>query len=440
MNATSPNSPVLNQQPAVQKQQQQQDTQPNGVPPQLNTLDKEDSDKTDLQNQWVKKSTQTSGPPHLRVKQAIKDCNSTALAAALAEGGPDIVNSLDPERMLTPLMMAVETGSLDMVNVLLSTAGIQVDATNELGYTAVYLACKQGESLILEALLEKGANPATVDELESTPFIAACSSGQLNCVVLIAKQTSQAHKNRQDMTGMTALFWAAAKRHSHVVDFLIRNGCDLNTLDNKGWPPSFHVVNSSMPAQEKMRLLKLMKKHGADLHYHSLDSANLFSIALDKDDAETLSALLNMGIGNLKDKDPVIHAAEYGLTNSCHCLLKHKFKFEVFDRNGYTPLMYAARGGHWEITEMLMCSGADPKIKNSFGQNALDLAAMYGQTRAASCFLQHCGHSLYTSPKTLRSLLALAVESETWSIIDFLREKAIYDSSTNQLLFVDDHL
>lgn len=194
MNATSPNSPVLNQQPAVQKQQQQQDTQPNGVPPQLNTLDKQDSDKTDLQNQWVKTSTQTSGPPHLRVKQAIKDCNSTALAAALAEGGPDIVNSLDPERMLTPLMMAVETGSLDMVNVLLSTAGIQVDATNELGYTAVYLACKQGESLILEALLEKGANPATVDELESTPFIAACSSGQLNCVVLIAKQTSQAHK------------------------------------------------------------------------------------------------------------------------------------------------------------------------------------------------------------------------------------------------------
>ena len=440
MDATSPSIPVLNQQLPVQQQQQQLDTQLNGAIRQLSTQDKQDSNKTDLQNQWIKTSKQISGPPHLRVKQAITDGNPTALAAALAEGGPDLVNSLDPERMLTPLMMVVEAGSLDMVNVLLSTAGIQIDATNEVGRTAVYLACEQGESLILEALLEKGANPATIDRLESTPFIAACSSGQLNCVVLIAKQISQSHKNQKDRCGMTALSWAAAKGHSHVVDFLIRNGCELISLDNKGWPPSFHVVNSSMPAQEKIRLLKFMKKHGADLHFHLPDSTNLFSIALENDDAETLSAILAMGIGNLNNRDPLIRAADYGLKHSCHCLLKHKFKFEARDRISFTPLMYAAQNDHWEIVDMLMCAGADLSIKNRYGETALDLAATRERGMAAKSLLQHCGPTLYTSPKTLKTLLAMAAKSETWNIIDFLREKVIYDSSTNQILFVDDHL
>lgn len=239
---------------------------------------------------------------------------------------------------------------------------------------------------------------------------------------------------------MTALLWAAAKGHSHAVDFLVRSGCDLNSLDNKGWPPTFHVVNSSMPAQEKIRLLKLMKKQGADLHFHLPDSTNLFSIALENDDAETLSAILSMGIGNLNNRDPLIRAADYGLKQSCHCLLKHKFKLEARDRIGFTPLMYAAQSDRWEIVEMLMCAGADLSIKNQYGETALDLAATRGRNMAAQCLLQHCGPTLYTSPKTLKTLLAMAVKSETWNIIDFLREKVIYDSSTNQILFVDDHV
>ena len=239
---------------------------------------------------------------------------------------------------------------------------------------------------------------------------------------------------------MTALSWAAAHGHSYAVDFLIRSRCDLNSLDNKGWPPFFHVVNSLMPAQEKIRLLKLMKKHGADLHFHLPDSTNLFSIALENDDAETLSALLTMGIGNLNNRDPLIRAADYGLKHSCHCLLKHKFKLEARDRIGFTPLMYAAQNDRWEIVEMLMCAGAALSIKNQYGETALDLAVTRGRSKAAQSLLQHCGPSLYTSPKTLKALLAMAVKSETWNIIDFLREKVIYDNSTNQILFVDDHL
>lgn len=444
MDATPPTASGRYQQLAPQPHQQQQNTQQSDATPQLNTLDKQDSEKTSLQQQWATPSKLT-GPPHLRVRQAIRDGDPKALAAALADGGPNLVNAIDPETKMTPLMMAVESGSLEIVDLLLSTDGIRVNDQMEDGRTALHLACEQGESLILEALLKKGAHPDTVARFKDTPLIAACDSGQLNCVILLVdhlskKHTSKAHLNHQDQDGMTALSSAADWGHPYVVDFLIRSGSEVNVQDNKGWTLAFHIANSPMPAAEKIRLLKLAEKHGADLYYHSPDGTNLFSIALEKDDAETLSDVLSKGIKNLKNQDPLIQAAESGWQNSCHCLLKHKFKFEVRDRHGFTPLMHAAQNGHWEIAEMLMCAGATLSHHNDLGQTALDLAALHGHGTVAERLLQHSDPVLHLSPETLKTLLALAVKSETWGITDFLRKKVLYDSHTGQLLSVDDYL
>ena len=39
-----------------------------------------------------------------------------------------------------------------------------------------------------------------------------------------------------------------------------------------------------------------------------------------------------------------------------------------------TPLHYASRGGHLEVTKYLIRKGADPKIKSSDGKTAYDYA------------------------------------------------------------------
>ena len=48
------------------------------------------------------------------------------------------------------------------------------------------------------------------------------------------------------------------------------------------------------------------------------------------------------------------------------------------DRNGITPLMYAATLGHVDICQLLLEAAADPVLKNLQGRNALDLADAAG--------------------------------------------------------------
>lgn len=439
MDVTPPPSPGRNR-PGDSPQNNPQSTRQSEAKPQLTTQQPQNDTKAQLQEAWGKTEKSTSGPPYVRVRQAILDLDPKALADALVHGGPQLVNSIHPDTKLTPLMMAVESGALEIVDVLLSTDGIHVNDRLEDGRTALHLACERGESLILEALLRHGAHPNTTDRDNDTPFIAACDSGQLNCVILMVNHISKAHMNHQDQNGMTALSSAADCGHHQVVEFLIRSGADVNAQDTNGWTPAFHIVNSAMPAEDKIRLLKLAAKNGADLRHHGADATNLFSIALAVDDAETLSYLIGKGVKNLKNKDPLIHAAENGLKNACHCLLKHQFNTGVCDRHGYTPLMHAAKAGHWEIAEMLMCAGSDLRHRGDFNMTALDLAAQLGHGMVAERLLQHSGPVLHVSTETLKLLLSLSIQSEYWGINEFLRKKILYDSNSGQLLSVDDHL
>lgn len=52
-------------------------------------------------------------------------------------------------------------------------------------------------------------------------------------------------------------------------------------------------------------------------------------------------------------------------------LLQKGFTPNVADFTGTTPLMYAARNGNVELVSLLLSSGANPRLKDSFGNNAL---------------------------------------------------------------------
>ncbi len=58
--------------------------------------------------------------------------------------------------------------------------------------------------------------------------------------------------------------------------------------------------------------------------------------------------------------------------------IKRGTDINQMDRNGITPLMYAATLGHVDICQLLLKAGADPVLKNLQGRNALDLADAAG--------------------------------------------------------------
>src|SRR5688500_10593653 len=92
---------------------------------------------------------------------------------------------------------AAEHGDTEKVLALLH-AGIDVEAEDDMGYTALRLASAGGHIGIVKALLEHGANTNAADEAEF----------------------------------YTALMGASANGHTEIVSLLLNHGADVNAKDD----------------------------------------------------------------------------------------------------------------------------------------------------------------------------------------------------------------
>lgn len=89
---------------------------------------------------------------------------SVALMQVLVEQGAD-VNAADAMDGWTPLMYAVTSGIIPATTWLLAV-GAEVNATDAAGNTALHLAIEKGFVYTVEALLKGGADPLAPDEWE----------------------------------------------------------------------------------------------------------------------------------------------------------------------------------------------------------------------------------------------------------------------------------
>ena len=85
------------------------------------------------------------------------------------------------------LLRAARDGKVDTVKELLTTPGIDVNATDERGDTALIEAARFGHDHVARALLAAGANPKARDKDGKTPLMIAVAGGH-DDVVAVLKQ------------------------------------------------------------------------------------------------------------------------------------------------------------------------------------------------------------------------------------------------------------
>jgi hypothetical protein len=132
----------------------------------------------------------------------------------------------------TLLARAAYEGTREIVAHLIAE-GVDVNAENPQGGTALFLAAEQGHIGIVRLLLEHGAdankiprpNPST-GVVSMTPLMAAAAHGETAVVELLmacgADASTQVGKTALHEHGVTALFLATIKGHAQVVDLLTR--------------------------------------------------------------------------------------------------------------------------------------------------------------------------------------------------------------------------
>ncbi len=178
--------------------------------------------------------------------------------------------------------------------------------------------------------------------------------------------------------------WAVLKAQDiHQVLQLLKLGVDINAPIGCGtYAPLDGAVGT-----RNLKLLKFLLAHGAKPRGREIVEAAF--IDNPKTALNFVKVLLAAGVDpnstNNNGGTAISNAAYEGNRQLVVLLLAQPhIKVEVADGGGWTALMYAADHGLVDIEKLLMKAGANPRLKNSWGQTAADMDARVIATKKAA--------------------------------------------------------
>ena len=272
------------------------------------------------------------------IVHAVKD-GDRAQVSALITNGVD-VNAAEGDGA-TALHWAAHRDDLESARLLLN-AGANAGAANALGATPLWLAATNGSAAMLELLLDAGADPNATLEMGETPLMIAARSGDTASIELLVDRGADVNTTERER-GQTALMWAAAQQHADVARVLVEQDADLHAR-TKVWHQLENTAgNTNTSGNFKMA-------HGG--------STPLLFVARNGD-LDTARVLIEAGA------DPNDIAAA-----------------------GTSALVIAAHSGNGPLGVYLLEQGADPNLAEA-GYTALHAAVLRSQVELVEALLDH---------------------------------------------------
>ena len=201
--------------------------------------------------------------------EAVKNHHRATVEALLASGVD--VDAAQPDGA-TALHWAVHLDDAPIVERLLR-AGATVDPTNQYGVTPLSIACSNGSATLVERLLEAGAHPDLARPTGETPLMRAASTGSVRAVEALVAHGADV--NRADPErGQTPLMWAISARRPAVAARLIAHGADVRAHSTGGFTPLLFAAREGDVATARSLLAA-----GADVHDAMADGTSALLVA-----------------------------------------------------------------------------------------------------------------------------------------------------------------
>jgi ankyrin repeat protein len=247
----------------------------------------------------------------------------TAAVLSYLEQGID-VNAQD-EFGLTALLWAAKRGDLALTTALLPYRP-DLEAVDRRGRTALLLAAEGGYAELVTLLLNQGASLGATDAQGHTLLHMAAASGQIELVWQILAFESRV--DYVDSYGDTPLTLAVTNRHYEAARLLIEQGAEINRRGNEGRTPLLQVVMDCAGKEESDPYAEEFLE-------------------------ELLRGKADVNLADDRGWTPLMRAAHKGDLALVNALLAHGADSQVLDGQGLSAFYWAARGRQAEMMRLL---------------------------------------------------------------------------------------
>ncbi|WMT84150.1 ankyrin repeat domain-containing protein [Wolbachia endosymbiont of Listronotus oregonensis] len=272
------------------------------------------------------------------------------------------VNSTD-ENGWTPLHLAAWKGQLDNARLLIEK-GADINAENIFGRKPVHVAAESNNTNIIEFFLSKGMNVDDTDRYGRTPLYCASWNGHLGVVKYLVEKGADI--NAQDKGGETSLDAATDQKHDDVVGYLKQVQLNQELLIAAQYG-NFDEVRDLVSQGAS---LNTKYSNGMTVMHSAAYGGNLDIVKYFVADAKNSLEIKDNG-----SRVPLHYAAYNGKLDVVKYFIdEEKVDVNLKDSDGQTALHMASGGSHLDVVEYLASKGADIKAKDKDGKTPLDIA------------------------------------------------------------------
>ncbi len=252
------------------------------------------------------------------------------------------------------LIENVKAGDIETVKQLLKD-GIDVNAPESNGTTALHWAVHYGEDALVNALLNAGADPNVMNNYGATPLSEATLIGSISLVKNLLDAGAKVDKVNQD--GMSALMIAARSNHILLAKLLLEHGAQVNLKEK--WKQQNAIIWAA--AQSQPEMLRVLLAAGGDPNSQSMDNERDRYVTQERRfqwrPAGGMSALA--------------YAAREGCLECVRLLIQEGANLDEGDAENVTPLNLAIMNMHFDTAAYLIKAGANVNKWSLRGENPL---------------------------------------------------------------------
>ncbi|KAF7650474.1 hypothetical protein LDENG_00125780 [Lucifuga dentata] len=328
----------------------------------------------------------------------------------------------------TPLMLASEQGSLEIVQELIRR-GANVNLDDVDCWSALISAAKEGHVAVATELLENSAYIEHRDMGGWTALMWAAYKGRVEVTKVLLEYGANPNTTGQQYS-VYPIIWAAGRGHADIVKLLLHNGAKVNCSDKYGTTP---LIWASRKGHFDCVIHLL--ENGADVDQEGANSMTALIVAVKGGYTNVVKELLKRNPNvNMTDKDgntALMIAAKEGYTEIVQDLLDAGTYVNIPDRSGDTVLIGAVRGGHVEIVRALLHKYADIDIRGQESKTALYWAVEKGNATMVRDILQ-CNPDTETCTKDGETPLIKATKMRNIEIVELLLDKGAKVSAVDK--------